>query len=76
ARIRKIEIDGAPLVDSRLYKLMATDYMLAGGDNCGGLSQAVEFANTHEPVRKILRWCMAKNRNVYAPADKRWLEVP
>ena len=76
ARVRSVSIDGAPLSDAKLYKIIATDYMLAGGEGCSGLSQAVEFANTHEPVRKILRWCMAKNRTLSAPKDVRWLKEP
>ncbi|NLO91340.1 MAG: hypothetical protein GX410_05045, partial [Elusimicrobia bacterium] len=72
-KIRAITVDGAPLSDSKIYKVLSTDYMLAGGENWGGLSQAVEFANTNEPVRKILHWCLAKQHSIRAPRDSRWV---
>ena len=73
-RIRAVAVDGTPIADNKLYKVIATDFMLAGGEGCAGLSQAVEFANTHEPVRKVLRWCMAKNRSIAAPGGQRWIK--
>ena len=73
SRIKDINIGGDKLLDSKTYHVSAPDRMVSGEGSSSSLVHAIEFANTREPVRKVLGWCMWRERAIRPPEGGRWL---
>jgi len=75
-RITSVTIEGKPLDANKVYRLAATDHMIAGGSGYGELARAVEFANTRELAREKAAWCFYTKQLASEPRGGRWIAGP
>ncbi|MFA6583116.1 MAG: 5'-nucleotidase C-terminal domain-containing protein [Elusimicrobiaceae bacterium] len=73
-RVKGILVDGEPLKNDKIYRVVATDTMIAGAEGYGALGRAVEFANTKELLRTRISWCLYVRQPREKEAPVRWLE--
>lgn len=73
-KITKMRINGAPVVNDRLYSVSLSDHIVAGGMGHDEFLNVFEFKNTDRTVMDILRWCFFKEKEVSAPALTDWKE--
>ena len=71
-KIIKIRVNGAPLVNERIYSVSVSDHIVAGGMGHDEFLNVFEFKNTDRTVLDILKWCFFREKDVYAPAVNDW----
>lgn len=73
-KIIKIRVNGAPLVNERIYSISVSDHIVAGGMGHDEFLNVFEFKNTDRTVLDILKWCLSREKDVSAPAVNDWKE--
>lgn len=71
-RIKKILINGAPPQPQTVYRMAATDHIIAGGFGHDEFINVVEFKNTQVDVRAVMRQCFAKKKIIKDEPPSAW----
>jgi 2',3'-cyclic-nucleotide 2'-phosphodiesterase (5'-nucleotidase family) len=78
-RLREVEVAGRPLEDDRLYRVVTTDFLAAGGDGYRALVQTAGGGETAEPgelLRELVADYLRDRKNIAPALDGRIREVP
>ncbi|MDR0291672.1 MAG: 5'-nucleotidase C-terminal domain-containing protein [Elusimicrobium sp.] len=75
ARIKKILVNNAPVQPQTIYRMAATDHIIAGGFGHDEFINVVEFKNTQIDVRAVLRQCFAKKKIIKDEPPAAWKTV-
>ena len=75
SKIKKITVNGQPLVDGALYSISASDHIVAGGFGHDEFLNVFEFKNTDRTVRDIMRWCFYMDKNLQSAKPDSWKEL-
>ena len=73
-KIIKMRVNGAPVINERLYSISVSDHIVAGGMGHDEFLNVFEFKNTDRTVLDILKWCLSKEKDISAPALNDWKE--
>ncbi|HEY5995603.1 MAG TPA: 5'-nucleotidase C-terminal domain-containing protein, partial [Candidatus Deferrimicrobiaceae bacterium] len=76
-RLREVEVAGRPLADDRVYRVVTTDFLAAGGDGYRVLSRGGAIES--EPgrlLRDLVSDYLRGRKQITPAADGRIREVP
>lgn len=73
--IRKVLIQGDPLVYSRTYHVATNDYLLQGGDNMIFFSRALEVTNLDYKIRNLLIDYFKQQDTLTPVRDQRFIRI-
>lgn len=70
-RLREASVAGKPLQDSRLYDVVATDFMVMGGDGYTAFGKAARKEEKETLLREVLARCVKKSSRISPPTGGR-----
>ena len=74
-RIKKILINGNPPSPQTIYRIAATDHIVAGGFGNDQFTNAVEFKNTNVDVHSVIRQCFYRKKTLTDAPPSAWKQA-